>query len=120
MATNGRRVRSDIRVGNLEKKLGLEPGSIRNPDGTDARSNKKLATLRKEFSQAKTNKVKTNPTISSKTISKATRAVNAVLGGRTTKTTASQTKVVRSTTVKAKPKTTTAQRVTKTSSRKTK
>ncbi len=36
-------------IGNLEKKLGLEPGSIRNPDGSDARSDKKLKTLRKDF-----------------------------------------------------------------------
>ena len=40
------KVRGDITIGNLEKKLGLEPGSIRNPDGTDARSDKKLKTLR--------------------------------------------------------------------------
>jgi hypothetical protein len=76
--TKARKVRSDIRVGNLEKKLGLEPGAIRNPDGSDARSNKKLSTLRKEFSQSKNNKVKTNPKISAKTIDKATKAVQAL------------------------------------------
>jgi hypothetical protein len=43
-----RKVRSDIKVGNLEKKLGLGPGAIRNPDGSDARSDKRLGTLRKE------------------------------------------------------------------------
>ena len=44
-----RKVRSDIKVGNLEKKLGLAKGAIRNPDGTDARSDKKLGTLREEY-----------------------------------------------------------------------
>lgn len=44
-----RKTRSDIKVGNLEKKLGLGKGSIRNPDGTDARSDKKLGTLREEY-----------------------------------------------------------------------
>jgi len=76
--TKSRKVRSDIQVGNLEKKLGLEPGAIRNPDGSDARSNKKLATLRKEYSQAKSAKIKTNPSISSKSIAKASKAVNAL------------------------------------------
>jgi hypothetical protein len=49
MANRSRKTRGDITIGNLEKKLGLEPGSIRNPDGSDARSDKKLRTLRKEF-----------------------------------------------------------------------
>jgi hypothetical protein len=43
-----RRVRSDIKVGTLEKKLGVKPGTIRNPDGSDARSDKRLGTLRKD------------------------------------------------------------------------
>jgi hypothetical protein len=43
-----RKPRADIRVGKLEKKLGVPPGTIRNPDGSDARSDKKLGTLRKE------------------------------------------------------------------------
>lgn len=55
MSTKERAVRKDIRVGALEKQLGLEPGSIRNPDGTDARSDKKLETLRKEYADAKKN-----------------------------------------------------------------
>ena len=42
-------IRSDIKIGNLEKKLGLMPGTIRNPDGTDARSDKRLGTLRQEY-----------------------------------------------------------------------
>jgi hypothetical protein len=53
MARKTRKVRSDITIGSLEKKLGLEPGSIRNPNGSDARSDKKLKTLRKEFDNAK-------------------------------------------------------------------
>jgi hypothetical protein len=73
----GRKVRSDIKVGTLEKKLGLEPGAIRNADGSDARSDKKLATLRKEFKK-KGKKIKTNPSISAKSIAKATKAVNAL------------------------------------------
>ncbi len=48
-----RKTRSDIQVGNLEKKLGLIPGAIRNPDGSDARSDKKLGTLRKDFENKK-------------------------------------------------------------------
>lgn len=46
-----RKPRADIRIGNLEKKLGLGSGAIRNPDGTDARANKKLGTLRREYEQ---------------------------------------------------------------------
>lgn len=45
----GTTIRSDIKIGNLEKKLGLAKGQIRNPDGTDARSDKRLGTLRKEW-----------------------------------------------------------------------
>jgi hypothetical protein len=48
-----RKVRSDIKVGNLEKKLGVAPGTITNPDGSDARSDKKLGTLRKQFATTK-------------------------------------------------------------------
>lgn len=53
MAAKKRKTRGDIKVGNLERKLGLEPGSIRNPDGSDARSDKKLDTLREEFKKVK-------------------------------------------------------------------
>lgn len=42
-------VRSDIKIGNLEKKLGLPKGTIRNPDGSDARSDKRLRTLREDY-----------------------------------------------------------------------
>ena len=78
-----RQIRSDIRVGNLEKLLGLDPGSIRNPDGTDARSDKKLGTLRREFTEAKGVRVKTNPAISAKTLSKAAKAVESLNKGKT-------------------------------------
>ncbi len=43
-----RKDRSDIRVGAFEKKHDLPPGTIRNPDGRDTRSDKKLETVRKE------------------------------------------------------------------------
>jgi hypothetical protein len=48
-----RRIRSDIKVGTLEKKLGVKPGTIRNADGSDARSDKRLGTLRKEQAKVK-------------------------------------------------------------------
>ena len=73
-----RKIRSDIKIGNLEKKLGLDKGAIRNPDGTDARSDKKLSTLRKEFEKSKGTKIKTNPTISTKTLAKASKAVSSL------------------------------------------
>jgi hypothetical protein len=43
-----RKSRSDQTVGSLEKKLGLPPGTIRNTDGRDTRSDKKIGTIRKE------------------------------------------------------------------------
>jgi hypothetical protein len=43
-----KKVRGDKRVGNLEKELGLPPGTVRNKDGRDTRSDKKVETLRKE------------------------------------------------------------------------
>lgn len=43
-----RKIRSDCRVGTLEKILGLPPGTIRNKNGRDTRSDKKVGTLRKE------------------------------------------------------------------------
>jgi hypothetical protein len=43
-----RRVRSDSTVGTFEKKQGLPPGTIRNIDGRDTRSDKKIGTIRKE------------------------------------------------------------------------
>lgn len=43
-----RKIRSDCTVGSLEKNYGLPPGTIRNKDGRDTRSDKKVGTLRKE------------------------------------------------------------------------
>ncbi|MCA1557231.1 MAG: hypothetical protein LC731_01680 [Acidobacteria bacterium] len=43
-----RKVRSDMQVGNLEKKLGLPDGTIRNKDGRNTRSDKLVRTVRKE------------------------------------------------------------------------
>lgn len=43
--------RSDKRVGKLEKDLGLPAGTVRNPNGRDTRSDKKIGTIRKEQSK---------------------------------------------------------------------
>ena len=43
-----RRTRSDSTVGAFEKKHGLPAGTIRNKDGRDTRSDKKIGTIRKE------------------------------------------------------------------------
>lgn len=43
-----RKDRSDQTVGAHEKKHGLPAGTIRNPDGRDTRSDKKIGTIRKE------------------------------------------------------------------------
>ncbi len=50
-----RKTRSDMQVGNLEKKLGLPKGTIRNPDGRNTRSDKLVGTVRKQ-SAKKTSK----------------------------------------------------------------
>ena len=42
-----RKDRSDIRIGTFEKKHGLPSGTIRNPNGRDTRSDKKLGKVRK-------------------------------------------------------------------------
>jgi hypothetical protein len=44
-----RKVRSDKRVGKLEKDLALPPGTVRNKSGRDTRSDKKVGTIRKEL-----------------------------------------------------------------------
>lgn len=44
-----RKARSDCRVGTFEKTRGLPLGSIRNPNGRDTRSDKKIGTIRKEY-----------------------------------------------------------------------
>ena len=43
-----RKTRSDCTVGVFEKKQGLPPGTIRNEDGRDTRSDKKIGTIRKD------------------------------------------------------------------------
>jgi len=48
MATKkARKDRSDITVGKMEEKHGMPPGTVRNDDGRDTRSDKKLGTIRK-------------------------------------------------------------------------
>ena len=42
-----RKDRSDITVGKLEKKHGMPPGTVRNENGRDTRSDKQLGTIRK-------------------------------------------------------------------------
>ena len=44
-----RKTRSDCTVGTFEKKNGLPPGTIRNPNGRDTRSDKKIGTIRREY-----------------------------------------------------------------------
>lgn len=48
-----RKTRSDCRVGTFEKTRGLPAGSLRNPDGRDARSDKKIGTLRNDYKKIK-------------------------------------------------------------------
>ena len=43
-----RKTRSDCTVGTFEQKHGLPPGTIRNSNGRDTRSDKKIVTIRKE------------------------------------------------------------------------
>lgn len=40
--------RGDMRVDTFEKKHGMPPGTVRNPDGKDTRGDKKIGTIRKE------------------------------------------------------------------------
>jgi hypothetical protein len=51
-----RKDRSDITVGQLEKKHGMPPGTIRNEDGRDTRADKKLGTIRKQAAKKSANK----------------------------------------------------------------
>ena len=43
-----RRDRSDMTVGSFERKHGLPPGTIKNTDGRDTRSDKKIGTIREQ------------------------------------------------------------------------
>jgi hypothetical protein len=42
-------ISGDKRVGELERELGLPPGTVRNRNGRDTRSDKKVATIRREM-----------------------------------------------------------------------
>ena len=46
-----RKTRSDCTVGSFEKSRGLPPGTIRNSNGRDTRSDKLIGTIRKESQQ---------------------------------------------------------------------
>ena len=48
-----RKTRSDCTVGPFEKKHGLPAGTLRNQDGRDTRSDKKIGTIRKEAEKRK-------------------------------------------------------------------
>lgn len=48
VAKKQRKTRSDCTVGKFEEKHGLPPGTIRNNNGRDTRSDKKIGTIRKE------------------------------------------------------------------------
>ena len=48
-----RKTRSDCTVGAFEKKHVLPPGTIRNKDGRDTRSDKQIGTIRKEAERGK-------------------------------------------------------------------
>lgn len=43
-----RKIRSDAKVGTVEKTRGLPAGTIRNHSGRDTRSDKRIGTIRKE------------------------------------------------------------------------
>ncbi|WP_434424156.1 hypothetical protein [Nannocystis pusilla] len=47
-----RQDRGDMRLGTFEKKHGLPEGSLRNPDGSDARSDQRLDTFRNRWAEA--------------------------------------------------------------------
>jgi hypothetical protein len=46
--TKARKDRSDMTVKTFEKKHGVPPGTVRNPDGRDTRGDKTLKTIRKQ------------------------------------------------------------------------
>lgn len=48
-----RKTRSDCTVGSFEKTRGLPPGTIRNKNGRDTRSDKLIGTIRKEAEKKK-------------------------------------------------------------------
>ena len=56
VSKKARKDRSDITVGQLEKKHGMPPGTIRNEDGRDTRADKKLGTIRKRAAKKSSKK----------------------------------------------------------------
>lgn len=46
-----RKTRSDCTVGTFEKTRGLPPGTIRNPNGRDTRSDKRIGSIRNEYNK---------------------------------------------------------------------
>ena len=48
-----RKTRSDCTVGTFENKNGLPAGTMRNKNGRDTRSDKKIGTIRKEAEKGK-------------------------------------------------------------------
>ena len=52
-AKKARKIRSDAQVGTVEKKLGLPPGTIRNPSGRNTRDDKLVRTIRKGAKKGK-------------------------------------------------------------------
>jgi hypothetical protein len=70
MATKkARKDRSDITVGKLEEKHGMPPGTIRNLDGRDTRSDKQLGTIRKSAAK-NSNGSATRPSVTRKSAAK--------------------------------------------------
>jgi hypothetical protein len=51
-----RKPRSDMTVGTFEKKNDLPPGTVRNPDGRDTRSDKQIGTIREQAEKNKPDK----------------------------------------------------------------
>ena len=47
MGTKARKVRKDCTVGTFERTRGLPPGTVRNTNGRDTRSDKLIDTIRK-------------------------------------------------------------------------
>jgi hypothetical protein len=50
-AKKARKDRSDMTVATFEKKHGVPPGTVRNPDGRDTRGDKTLKAVRKQASK---------------------------------------------------------------------
>lgn len=59
-AKKPRKIRSDSTVKSAEKRLGIA-NSIRNPDGTNARSDKLIGTLRKQAAKKSAKKTGKKP-----------------------------------------------------------